>query len=118
MEVNYNGEWGTVCDWYWNIDAGVVCRQLGFGSYGFSYSGIFIGQGPIWLDNIACMGNESTLASCGHLGFNITSRYCSHYEDAGIFCSGGRGITLCLAILFSLIQQPCHAISTSLLYTY
>ena len=96
MEVYYNGEWGTVCDDGWdNIDAGVVCRQLGFGSLGLFYRRAYFGRGsgPIWLDNIDCIGTESTLASCGHLGFGIT-RYCSHWEDAGVRCFGEQGITL------------------------
>ena len=96
MEVYYNGEWGTVCDDGWDdTDAGVVCRQLGFGSSGLaqSYSGAYFGQGlgPIWLDSITCTGNESTIASCGHFGVNIT-RSCSHSEDAGVRCYGGTGI--------------------------
>ena len=94
VEVNYNGEWGTVCDDGWdNIDAGVVCRQLGLGTSGISYSRAYFGQGsgPIWLDNIDCIGNESTLASCGHLGVNII-RSCSHREDAGVRCYGLQGI--------------------------
>ena len=89
MEVNYNGEWGTVCDDGWNYnDARVVCRQLGFGSSGRAYSSAYFGQGSgsILLDNVICTGSESTLASCGHLGVGIT-RSCSHSEDAGVRCS-------------------------------
>ena len=88
VEVYYNGEWGTVCDDEWDdTDAGVVCRQLGFGSLGNSYN-FGQGSGPIWLDNVYCTGNESTLASCGHLGLNI-SRNCTHTEDAGVRCYDG-----------------------------
>ena len=93
VEVYYNGDWGTVCDNGWDsFDARVVCRQLGFGSSGTAYSSAYFGQGsgPIWLDSVTCTGNESTLASCGHFGVNIT-RSCSHYDDAGVRCFGGTG---------------------------
>jgi len=89
VEVNYNGEWGTVCDDGWDdIDAGVVCRQLGFGSSATAIGSAYFGQGsgPILLDSVTCSGNESTLASCGHLGVNVT-RSCSHSEDTGVRCS-------------------------------
>ena len=104
VEVNYNDEWGTVCDDGWdNTDAGVVCRQLGFGSSGtaFGSAGFGQGSGPIWLDSVTCTGNESTLASCGHFGLNIT-RSCYHYEDAGVRCSGEKG----LLNIFFLIKFP------------
>ena len=94
MEVNYNGEWGTVCDDGWDYtDAGVVCRQLGFGQTGIFYDRAIFGQGsgPIWLDMVECIGSEPTLASCGHLGVNVT-RSCTHHEDAGVACYGGQGI--------------------------
>ena len=90
VEVNYNGEWGTVCDDGWDdTDAGVVCRQLGFGSSGTAIGSAYFGQGsgPIWLDSVACTGSESTLASCGHLGVGVT-RSCSHSLDAAIICTG------------------------------
>ena len=88
VEVNYNGEWGTVCDDGWDdTDAGVVCRQLGFGSSGTAIrsAGFGQGSGSIWLDSVTCSGNESTLASCGHLGVGVF-RSCSHFEDAGVRC--------------------------------
>ena len=89
VEINYNGEWGTVCDNGWSYsDARVVCRQLGFGSSGTAIGSAGFGQGsgPIWLDGVACNGSESTLAECSHLGVGVT-RSCSHSEDAGVRCS-------------------------------
>ena len=92
VEVNYNGEWGTVCDDGWDdTDAGVVCSQLGFGP---GLTGIAIGSndfgqgsGSILLDGVLCDGSELALTSCGHLGINVT-RFCSHVEDAGVRCGG------------------------------
>ena len=93
VEVNYNGEWGTVCDNGWDdIDAGVVCRQLGFGSSGTAIVSAFFGQGSgsIWLDSVTCTGSELTLTRCGHVGINST-RSCSHAEDAGVKCNISQG---------------------------
>ena len=89
VEVNYNGQWGTVCDDGWDsTDASVVCRQLGFGSSGTAIGSAGFGQGsgPIWLDSVTCTGSELTLADCGHLGVGVT-RSCYHFEDAGVTCS-------------------------------
>ena len=92
VEVYYNSQWGTVCDDGWDdTDAGVVCRQLGFGSSGTAIGSAYFGQGSgsIWLDSVTCTGNESTIVSCSHLGVGIT-RNCYHFEDAGLRCSGTR----------------------------
>ena len=94
VEVNYNGEWGTVCDDGWDdTDAGVVCRQLGFGSSGIAIGSAGFGQGSglILLDKVSCNGSEPILTRCGHLGINVT-RSCSHSEDAGVRCSGLQGM--------------------------
>ena len=90
VQIYFNGIWGTVCDDGWDdTDAGVVCRQLGFGSSGTAIGSASFGQGsgPILLDSVTCSGSESTLVSCGHLGFGIT-RSCSHSEGAGVTCTG------------------------------
>ena len=90
VEIFFGGEWGTVCDDGWDdIDAGVVCRQLGFGSSGTAIGSAGFGQGlrSIWLDSVMCIGSESTLASCGHLGVGNIRR-CNHSEDAGVRCDG------------------------------
>ena len=91
IEVNYNDQWGTVCDDGWiSSNAIVVCGQLGFGSYVYSRTSFSPGSGPIFLDGVTCNGSELTMNSCGHLGVNVT-RSCSHSEDVGVRCSNQQG---------------------------
>ena len=108
VEVNYDGEWGTVCDDGWdNTDADVVCRQLGFGSSGTAIGSAGFGQGSgsIWLDSVTCTGNESTLASCGHVGVGVT-RSCNHSEDAGVRCSREKGVII--FTVYNLVYLATH----------
>ncbi|XP_022096135.1 uncharacterized protein LOC110982186 [Acanthaster planci] len=88
VEVNYNNDWGTVCDDRWNIeDANVVCRQLGFtNGAGRAASSAEFGQGvgPILLDEVACVGTESSIADCPSAGWGNND--CGHAEDAGVVC--------------------------------
>ena len=95
VEIYHNGIWGTVCDDNWDIkDASVVCRMLGFKhawtavSFGVlvtqQNAGLY-GTGPIWLDNVNCNGNESSLTECNHNGWLVHN--CDHLEDAGVWCS-------------------------------
>ena len=44
------------------------------------------GTGPIIADDINCMGNESSLAACGHRDWYTNN--CRHNEDAGVICGG------------------------------
>ena len=84
-----NAQWGTICDDNWDIqDARVICHQLGFLDAVAAPLAARYGQGagPIWLDNVQCLGNESNLFACMHNG--IGSHSCKHEEDASVECSG------------------------------
>ncbi|CAC5424589.1 unnamed protein product [Mytilus coruscus] len=85
LEINYKGEWGTVCDKnFENVDAEVACRQLGYCS-GIMHPADIIsnGNGAIWLNDVQCSGSESLLLNCS---YNNDLSLCSHYKDVGVHC--------------------------------
>ncbi|XP_036431294.1 deleted in malignant brain tumors 1 protein-like [Colossoma macropomum] len=95
LEVFHSGSWGTVCDDFWDIeDAQVVCRQL---QCGVALSALVPAQfgpgtGPIWLNEVECEGNETSLWNCK---YHLSRKYeCEHKEDVGVMCSEFKEIRL------------------------
>ena len=89
VEVFYNGEWGTVCDDDFDIqDANVICRMLGFPGASAASADARFGAGndnqKIVLDDLWCLGNETSLVSC--INRRWGSSNCLHDEDAGVVC--------------------------------
>ena len=88
VEIYHNKAWGTICDDYFGMEeADVVCKQLNFtlgaqAVYKFAHYGQ--GKGPIYLDNVVCVGNETSLIHCKHQGWN--GHNCHHFEDVGVVC--------------------------------
>uniref|UniRef100_H3AS36 Soluble scavenger receptor cysteine-rich domain-containing protein SSC5D n=1 Tax=Latimeria chalumnae TaxID=7897 RepID=H3AS36_LATCH len=89
VEVYHDGQWGTVCDNGWDIvDTEVVCRELGCGPAvaGWGWAWFGPGSGVIWLDDVQCTINSSSLSSCEARPWGTHS--CNHWRDAGVICSG------------------------------
>ncbi|XP_037373120.1 soluble scavenger receptor cysteine-rich domain-containing protein SSC5D [Talpa occidentalis] len=94
LEVWHAGRWGTVCDDAWDLrDAAVACRELGCGAarppdpatgrFGW-------GAGPIWLDDVGCVGTEVALSDCPAAPWG--KHNCAHNEDVGVTCTGAPGL--------------------------
>ena len=114
VQICVDGVEGSVCQTYWDSrDADVVCRSLGYETFGIvvlnimpiivscmctlyclgaipyfnSYFGI--GKDTGLMNNVECFGNESSLLNCTHrlLGDYYYSS-CNNYAHVGVSCPG------------------------------
>lgn len=85
VEVYLHGDWGGICDSGWNdLNAAVVCRQLGHSGRAVSSSGFGRSKGPLHLDQVRCTGKEEFLGECPSLG--RSTQGCRSRQDAGVRC--------------------------------
>ena len=47
---------------------------------------VWKGSGIIWVDGVSCVGFESSLTHCRHVGWGLGNCDPSHGEDAGVVC--------------------------------
>ena len=88
VELHNATYWGTVCDDSFDIqDAEVVCHMLGFPSAIAAHCCAAFGSGSdeILLDDLDCVGNETSLLQCEASEFG--EHNCWHFEDAGVTCA-------------------------------
>ena len=95
VEIKLQGSdsWGTICDDHFDLrDAKVVCRMLHYQGAVKAVSAIFhygiiqeVDAVDIFLDNLKCRGDESSLMECTHGGWNVNN--CAHSEDVGVVCT-------------------------------
>ncbi|XP_050959313.1 scavenger receptor cysteine-rich type 1 protein M130 isoform X2 [Labeo rohita] len=84
VQVRYEEKWGAVCNTGWDLaDATVLCQELDCGDAGelMAYLGP---SGQIWMDKLACTGNELTVQTCPFTGRGVKS--CLNGLHAGVFC--------------------------------
>jgi hypothetical protein len=95
------GQWGTVCDEAFtdsgvhtvdtssSRNADVACRQLGFdfhvdwGTEGAAVPEAWVAESPIWVDNLHCSGDESSISECTRAE---SIGECSHSQDVHLMC--------------------------------
>ena len=68
------------------------------GAVAYSNSRFGGGIGAIFLDNVGCRGNESSLLECSHSEVGVHN--CDHTDDAGVACN--REITFSYLLSLSL----------------
>ena len=106
VEIFLLGQWGTLCDYNWDIaDAVVVCRQLGYPrAVEAPINAAFgAGSGPSWYSNVFCTGTERNLTECRKSNHNFGSA-CSHSQDAGAVCSSKCSCTIIVFIIHTMIM--------------
>ena len=103
LEILHDSQWGTVCDDYWtDVEAGVVCRILEWELGAVDNRGRIRDEqgrslppsfGPtpagmrMWLDNVNCEGNETSLLACprrSNLAVGVHN--CRPSEAVGVQC--------------------------------
>jgi len=120
LEVLYNGIWGTVCDDGFTITtANTVCRQLGYpAAIGF-HTSMNPGVDPIWLDDVSCSGDETSIDQCDHRDWGAHD--CKHSEDVAVTCNDGiQGSNkgTCKNNLLSSPSKLCSLSKTSCIWIY
>ena len=95
VEIQYQGQWGTVCDYdrsgygyTWDKkDAQVICRMLG---YKAADAAIWNIEGEtsrrMLMGNVGCSGNEKSIAECSHRGWWNVWSGCTNKMNAGVAC--------------------------------
>ena len=121
-----NGAWGSIDNDYWNdINAGVVCKQLGMGTLvSTSYNSYYGVSQAIQYQGFTCNGNEVTLNECrwanGEWSIMDTSNnaddvgvVCTHdpdgYQQSPIVISGSFQLESSSSSISSVFDTPCNS---------
>ena len=110
VQFFHQATWGSLCDVsaVSISDSNVICRTLGFNGANLpsscsSYPSISYYSQPVWLSNIDCSEEMSSVTDCSHSEYGL--HLCNgHTQDVGIDCKGiyTNGELNCVTISFPL----------------
>ncbi|XP_060557238.1 scavenger receptor cysteine-rich type 1 protein M130-like [Ruditapes philippinarum] len=83
VEIQVDGIWGTICSNNFTMaEANVICQMIGLeASHIYTDTG---GDGPVFISNLQCHGNESHINNCS---YNVNND-CLYTQSAGVYCTG------------------------------
>lgn len=91
MVMHYNNETGIICDdFFRSYEAVVVCRELNFSGVLDFASDAESAIELVWLDNLHCQSNETSVLQCQHLPLGQNN--CDGTRE-GVFLRCGELIT-------------------------
>ena len=77
--------------------------------YSLSDVGVTLPIVPILLDDVVCIGNETSLVQCSHNGFN--EHNCDNSEDIVLMCVGKRITQFMYVVLFAIVCGNCITVA-------
>eukprot|EP00731_Ephydatia_muelleri_P004260 Em0002g436a len=82
VEICYNGQWGTVCDYLWDTnEAAIVCKQLGYNAQAFNCS-----NGAVRLVGSRSSMLQGTVEVCYNQHWGTVCDYLWGANEASIVC--------------------------------
>lgn len=84
-------------------------------SEGYCCSRYGDGSGPVWLQNVHCLGNESKIEECSHNGWSNRSNY--HWGDFSIDCLPNTSKNILFTVFIQLVLLCLSMIPRSVMLT-
>lgn len=95
----------------------MVCKELGFANATTVYGSSTNKGGIVWIDNVQCAGNESTLLLCAHDGWK--DHRCTNAQKAGVACPIPEGRACAISTAESLgYNLFCKFLETTICYFF
>lgn len=78
------------------------------GAYGAANAAYGQGTGPIYMNNLQCVGSEASLVDCRRI--ELSERTCTHSNDAGVSCLARTSKHSIICAIHTKVCMCSHAI--------